>query len=804
MLDPRPTLSVHELGAPPERRQDALACHLPFVSAIRDDVLLLRDGDVMASFAVEGIAASTADASDVDALCAAFSSLTAQQLPDVGFTVHRISARVSPRLAPVTREGVQPTFAEAVDDEWQRYLARAGLRRRTTMVSITIRPSKVVGLWSKLTGGSREDREAALERRLARLDQIVTAFTDTLGAARPRRLTVSGGEWLGLLRCIVGGPFSHVVPSRSFLPLGDLIATAPLHFDGDVFSVFGHHGETLRCGAILTLKDYPAKTHAGVLDTLDLASDMVVTNSFTPGDRVEALAKIQRVARQMAAADDAAISLRVQLEQAADDQASGRVAFGLHHATIAVFADDENELDETIGLVTHSVTAAGGTIVREGFAARAAFFAQMPGNYAYRSRAAMISSRNFAELSALHGAAGGRPRDRSPWGDAVTVLPTGNGEPYRFNFHLGGARDERTVGHTLVLGQTGSGKTLGTAFLLAQAMRLRPRVIVFDKDNGFEMPVRAMGGSYTPVRMGLPTGLNPFAAEADERGAAWLTDWLEALLRPKDGELTPVQIEAVARACEANRLAPENLRTISHFRSQLRAVDDGRDLHNRLGRWDADGQFAWLFGGDGPDALSFDRDVTAFDLTEIFDNSDVRTAWLSYVFRRIERTVEDERPTLIVMDEAWKLLDDPYFQSRLKDWMLTMRKKNVAVVLLTQRVSHLSDSAAGGAVLESVVTRLVYPSNRNTVAELASLDLTDNEAAFLMQSNVGHRLALVQSGDDSTVIDMNLAALGPFVGVLGGGKGEGWPDGWRSDPHFWTRSHDDQSPHIHTNEGDRT
>ena len=33
---------------------------------------------------------------------------------------------------------------------------------------------------------------------------------------------------------------------------------------------------------------------------------------------------------------------------------------------------------------------------------------------------------------------------------------------------------------------------------------------------------------------------------------------------------------------------------------------------------------------------------------------------------------------------------------------------------------------------------------------------------------------------------------------------EGWPDGWRSDPHFWTRSHDDQSPHIHTNEGDRT
>ena len=784
-----------------DARRSSLALNLPYVSALSDDVMLLRDGDVMASFAVDGIGAQTADAADVEALASAFSSLIAQQMPDVGFAIHRISHRTVPSLAPVA-EGVTvegegsvvgmagdgPNFAEAIDRRWQDYLAVAGLRMRTTMVSITIRPSKVVGLFSRLGGSGRDACEEGLRRRIARLNQIVTAFTDTLGSAKPRRLTVSDGEWLGLLRCLVGGEFTPVAPGRSFTPLGDLIATSDVHFDRDTFSVWGTHSGNARIGAMVTLKDYPSATWPGVLDGLDLASDTVVTNTFTPGDRVEALAKIQRVARQMAAADDAAVSLRVQLEQAADDQASGRVAFGLHHATVAVFADTEQELDETLGLVTRTVTSAGGTVMRESFAARAAFFAQHPGNYAYRTRAAMISSRNVAELAALHGAAKGRLRSKSPWGEAVTVLPTGNGEPYRFNFHLAGDPDERTVGHSLVLGQTGSGKTLGTAFLLAQAMRLNPRVIVFDKDRGLEMPIRAMGGSYTPVRMGQSTGFNPFEAESDERGAAWLTDWLEAILRPKDGELTPLQVEALARACQANREAPANLRTVSHFRSQLRAVDDGRDLHTRLGRWDADGQFGWLFGGTGPDALSFDRNVVAFDLSEIFDNDEVRTAWLSYVFRRIERMVEDERPTLIVMDEAWKLLDDPYFRSRLKDWMLTMRKKNVAVVLLTQRVSHLVDSAAGGAILESVATKLIYPSNRNSAHELAPLALTDNEAAFLQQSNVGHRLALVQSGDDSTIVDMNLAALGSLLGVLGGGKGEAWPDGWRDNPSFWARA----------------
>ena len=97
----------------------------------------------------------------------------------------------------------------------------------------------------------------------------------------------------------------------------------------------------------------------------------------------------------------------------------------------------------------------------------------------------------------------------------------------------------------------------------------------------------------------------------------------------------------------------------------------------------------------------------------------------------------------------------------------------------------VSYRTAGGAILESVATKLIYPSNRNSAHELGPLGLTDNEAAFLQQSNVGHRLALVQSGDDSTIVDMNLAALGPLVGVLGGGKGEAWPDGWRDDPSFW-------------------
>jgi type IV secretion system protein VirB4 len=68
--------------------------------------------------------------------------------------------------------------------------------------------------------------------------------------------------------------------------------------------------------------------------------------------------------------------------------------------------------------------------------------------------------------------------------------------------------------------------------------------------------------------------------------------------------------------------------------------------------------------------------VVGIDMSEILDLGTERSALLAYLFRRIERVIEDRRPTLIVIDEAWKMLDDPIFVKRLHDWLVTMRKKN--------------------------------------------------------------------------------------------------------------------------------
>ena len=738
MLERTPGKSLKNPVDPNQPESEPLYTGLPYVTTVDDRTILLKNGDLMGSFTVEGITADTMDERQIMELNDALSRFISQQRSKLGLYIHRISHRDQPSMDAMQTDN----FSDEVDRRWQHYLKVCGLRHRVTMVSLVLAaPSKSLRLFNFFSN-TKESLRDEIAVRAQELNKAVETCIAAVKEASPKRLTVSGGEWLGLLRMPIDGNAMDIAPGTKFIPLADLLSTSMVTFRGDTFLCEGSDPADVRFGSVISLKDYPSESYPGIFDRLNLPYDVVVTQSFTPIDNLSAQSKISLVRRQMAAAEDAAVSLMHQLEEAEDHVASGRMVFGEHHCSVVVFCDSIEELDEAVALIARALQETGAAPIREKYAARAVYFAQHPGNFNYRTRPAMISSANFSQLAAMHSEPSGNPSNKSPWGDAVSIFPTARGEIFRFNFHLAGKHNDRTVGHTLVLGQTGSGKTLGTAFLLCQAQRLKPRIILFDKDNGFEMAVRAMGGSYQNIRLGEETGLNPMQAEADERGSAWLTDWLSALVENEGRQLDPLQIDAISDATKSNITADPSLQNFEQLRGQLRSVDDEGDLHMRLGRWDIEGQFGWLFGGKGADPMSFENRITAFDLTEIFDNDLVRTAWLSYVFRRIERQVEDEYP-------------------------------------------HITSSAAGAGILESAGTRLIYPSGFNTDAELAPLALSPRESQFLQMSNHGNHLVLFKSGAESVVLDFALNGIGGCLDVLGGGRGEKGPNGWRDNPEFY-------------------
>ena len=83
------------------------------------------------------------------------------------------------------------------------------------------------------------------------------------------------------------------------------------------------------------------------------------------------------------------------------------------------------------------------------------------------------------------------------------MFETLSGSPYYFNFHY------KDVGNFLVFGAMGSGKTVLVGFLIAQSMKFGGKRIIFDKDRGLEILVRALGGIYETIKPGNQLVLIP-------------------------------------------------------------------------------------------------------------------------------------------------------------------------------------------------------------------------------------------------------------------------------------------------------
>jgi type IV secretion system protein VirB4 len=113
-------------------------------------------------------------------------------------------------------------------------------------------------------------------------------------------------------------------------------------------------------------------------------------------------------------------------------------------------------------------------------------------------------------------------------------------------------------------------------------------------------------------------------------------------------------------------------------------------------------------------------DVMHFEMDGLMQVKPLVLPVLTYLFHRLEARF-DGRPTLLVLDEAWLFLDDPLFAARIREWLKTLRKKNVAVVFATQSLADIERSSIAPALLESCPTRIFLPNDRAIEPQAATV-----------------------------------------------------------------------------------
>ena len=769
------------------RREFSGSRHIPYSAHVAPEVIVTTAGDYVQTVKIAGATFESADDETLnnwhERLNVTWRNIAS---PNVALWTHVIRRRHAPRVSEFRGLG----FADRLARRYQERLATEVLMVNELYVTLLFRP--VVGAAPSLVSRLLSHRPNAATRRdtadaieaCAKLRETVTA---SLARYEPELLGVySGGKrryssLLEFFSLLLNAECQPVPLPRA--PIARVLATTRLLFGSEVIEY--RLPTKTRFGAMLGIKEYPTPTVVGMLNGLLSAPfPLVLTQSFAFLSKATGQGLLQRQHNRMANAGDFAVSQAAELIEALDALTSNEFAMGDHHFTLQVLADepaDANErnrfadLNDRIALARSILADTGMTVAREDIGLEGAFWAQLPGNFAHRPRRSPITSRNFAAMASFHNFPTGRATGNH-WGDALALLPTSSRTPYYFSLHASDPKDadggsRKDTGHTFICGPTGSGKTVFVGFMLAMLSGQGVTQVVFDKDRGLEILVRALGGSYLPLTSGTPTGFNPLKLPSTAANVEFLKGWLGSLVRG----VTPLSIREEADLDQALRgtlaLAPEarRLSRLVEFTDSTRV--DG--VHARLSRWCdcLGGDYAWAFDNPDDTLVGEMSNATLFgvDVTEFLDNEVTRTPITLYLFH-IVRTLVDGRRFVCWADEFSRLLADPAFEQFAKDGLKVWRKLNGVFCAATQSASDALASPISRTIIEQTPTKILFP-NSDAQQEECEVGFGLSEREFKLvkeQLEPGSRMFLVKQGHSSTVCQLDLKGFESELAVISG------------------------------------
>jgi len=746
------------------KRELGAAHFLPYQYHWDKETLVLQNKELMQVMKIDGFSFETADDIDVDMKKMVRNSFF-KSLADGTFALYFHTIRRRQSAYP---GGQQPSgFASYVDNLWRKKHHSKDAYVNELFVTIIRREdtkgaAKVENMFKKMEHrANKQIKDDDLRDMHKELKEAVYRLMATFKDYGARVLTTvetpygplsEPVEFLGrLVNCCDYQPMltptmeiSRYIPvSRLYFGPRALEMRAPSH---------------RKYGAMVSVKEYAPHTAAGLLDSfLQLPFEFIITQSFQFVNRQTNLGSMQIQQRRMLQAEDVAISQVAEISDALDMAMSGHVAFGHHHMTVMCLDDNLPAIEANVSMAIAELVNLGMNPVREKLIMEQCFWAQLPGNFEFIGRPAKINTLNLSGFCSMHNYPVGKI-DGNHWGEAVSVFDTTSGTPYYFNFHL------RDVGHTTVIGPTGAGKTVLMNFLCAQSQKFNCRMFMFDKDRGADIFVRAMRGHYTIIEPGERCGFNPLKLPDTMENRNFLAEWLKALVTINDEPFTADDMDKIQEAVAVNYKLDSKDRMLRNI-APILGLEGPGTLAGRLRMWHTDGQYAGLFDNE-EDHIDFSKgNIFGFEMGEVLADKISLMPTLLYIFHRIHLSL-DGTPTMIILDEAWALIDNKIFVQKIKDWLKTLRKLNGMVVFATQSVEDATQSAISSTLIQQTSTHIFLPNPKATEDYKSCFMISDREFNLIKNTDMGSRYFLCKHGKDIVVARIDLTGMEDVIHVL--------------------------------------
>jgi type IV secretion system protein VirB4 len=705
-------LALHEYRT----RADRLADHLPWAALVAPGVVLNKDGSFQRTLAFRGPDLESATEAELVGICARANNVLKRF--GSGWALFFEAERVEALGYP---DSSFPDAASWLVDQERRagFEAEGAHFESRYHLTLTFLPGVDASDAAGRSLVERDDLKArdwrgALKGFVAETDRVLDLFAGLMPDVR----ALSSPETLTFLHgCISNRRHPVAVPETPMYLDGLLTDTS---LTGGLEPLLGdHHLRTL------TVLGFPNVSRPGILDALN-ASGFAYrwVTRFLPLDKTDATKALTKLRRQWfnkrksisallrevmynqpaQLLDSDADNKVVDADQALQALGADYVAFGYLTTTITVSDPDRERAADKLRAVERIVNGLGFTCVREGLNAVEAWLSSLPGHVYANVRQPLVHTLNLAHLMPLSAIWSGPATNAHLGAPPLLYAQTAGTTPFRVSTHVG------DVGHMLVVGPTGAGKSVLLALIALQFRRYPgAQLYIFDKGFSARAAVLAMGGAHHALGLGSDAGdglaFQPLRNidRSDER--SWAAEWVAALLAHERVSVTPEIKEAIWSALTSLASAPVEERTLTGLSLLLQS----NALRTALNAYTLEGPYGRLL--DAAEQKLALSDLQCFETEALMSQTGVVAPVLTYLFHRLEERF-DGRPTLLILDEAWVFLDHPLFAARIREWLKTLRKKNVAVLFATQSLADIADSAIAPAIIESCPQRILLPNDR--------------------------------------------------------------------------------------------
>lgn len=304
----------------------------------------------------------------------------------------------------------------------------------------------------------------------------------------------------------------------------------------------------------------------------------------------------------------------------------------------------------------------------------------------------------------------------------------------------------------VVFGKSGGGKSFAVKLEILRSLMLGVDVIIIDPENEYKYLAEAVGGSFYDVSLKSENHVNPFDLPLpleDENAEDVIRSNiinLVGLMRVMLGSLTSEEDSLIDQAINETYAARDiNKNTdptlwgnrtplLSDLESVLETMDGAESLVKKLRKF-TKGVYSGFF--NYPTNVTMRNNVIVFGIKNL--EPELKPMAMFIVMRYIWNTVKEQlKKRLLVIDEAWWLMQSPDSASFLYGIVKRGRKYWLGTTTITQDVNDFMKSEYGQPIISNSSLQLLMKQSSATIDVVQkTFNITDEEKYLLLEAPIG-------------------------------------------------------------------